>query len=165
MDVTKLRRGRGAHWERVFRGTGPGEVDGRYWTPDPLAALTFVECDGGRLLIGTLRLRGLVICKLDDWARDTQHPGDSPPPQDGTDIQCYIDSAKQQILWHPGEKRRICVGEAYGPEVRRVGSCRFTAYRLVSEKAIQSLRQTHSFRYSNELIAEVLTRIDNQRRW
>ena len=154
--VQMLRRGSGPHWERVFRGAGSGEDDGRYWTPDPLAALTFVERGGGQLLVGRLRLRGLVFRKLDDWARDTRHPGDSPSTQDGTDIQYYCDRAMNFILWHPGENRRIDVGEAYGPEVQRVHVPRFTAYRLVSEKAIQSLKRTHSCPYSDELVANVL---------
>ncbi|MDE0052523.1 MAG: hypothetical protein OXO52_22295 [Rhodospirillales bacterium] len=130
---------------------------GRYWTPEPLAALTFVE-PGGQLLVGTLRFRDLVFRRLDEWTHDTQHLGDSPPPQDGTDIQCYFDRAKRRIQWDTEQNRRINVGELIGPEVRAIPAASgFTAYRLVSERAQASMSIVCRFDYSDELIAAVLT--------
>ena len=151
-----LRRGRSRHWERVFRGVGPGEDNGRYWTPEPLAALTFAKRYRGRLIVGTLRLRGLEFCRLDDWDGDAPHLGDGPPPRDGTDIQYYCDRAQQAILWHSGENRCIDDGETYGPEVLRIHIPRFKTYRLISEKALRSLKRAHCCPYSNELVAAVL---------
>lgn len=153
-----LGRARGPHWERVFRGAGPAGDKGEYWTPEPLAALTFIKPHYGQLLVGTLRLScDLVFRKSEDWAGDTQHPGDGPPPQDGTDILYYCDCAQQAILWHLGKNRRIDDGDMYAPEeVQRVPIPRFKAYRLISGKAFRSLKRTHSYPYSNALIATVL---------
>ena len=157
LDMFRLRRGSGQHWQRVFRGAGPGEDDGWFWTPCPLAALTFVERDGRQLLVGTLRLGDLVFRTLDDWNKETPHLGDAPPPQDGTDIQVYRDLPQSVIFWNWGESRRVNDGETHGPEVQPVNVLPFTAYRLVSEKARGNLKIVSAFPYSDKLIADVLT--------
>ena len=159
-----LRPGRGGTWERVFRGAGSAEDDSRgcYWTPCPIAALTFVE-PAGRLLVGTLGIAAdLVFRKEPDWTHETQHPGDDPPPQDGADIQWYRDLAMRNLWWHFGENRRVPdrtevrnVNDRR-PEVRNVAGGRFATYRLVSEKARARLRVQFREEYSDELVARVL---------
>ena len=153
-----LRPGSGRTWERVFRGVGPGEDAGRHWTPCPIAALTFATVEpAGQLLVGTLRLGDLVFRREDHWTDDRQHPGDSPPPQDGTDIQFYLDRAKQRISWHRGENRRVNDGEPFTPgEVENIFVGRFMTYSLVSEEARQSLKLVRTFPYSDALVAAVL---------
>ena len=161
-----LRPGSGSTWKRVFRGAGRGEVDswGEFWTPCPIAALTFVEPDG-RLLVGTLGIPADPgFSKLPDWDHETEHPfdGPPPPPQDGVNIQWCRDKAMRRILWHFGENRRVPDPtevrnvDDRRPEVRNVAGGRFAAYRLVSEKARERLRLHTSIEYSDALVARVL---------
>ena len=152
--MAMLRRGSGPQWKRVFRGVRPGENGGKYWTPCPIAALTFVDREGGQLLVGTLRLRDLAFRQVEAWTHDNPCPVDACPTRGGPDIQWYRDRAMCSIFWHFGENRRVDLRGV--PEVRDVAGAHFVAYCLVSEKARQSLKVVRTFPYSDELVAAVL---------
>ena len=161
-----FRPGSSSTWERVFRGTGQAEGDsgGWFWTPCPIAALTFVE-PAGQFLVGTLGLPADPgFSKLPDWDHETEHPfdGPPPPPQDGVNIQWCRDKAMRGILWHFGENRRVPDRpevpnvDDRRPEVRDVAGGSFVAYRLVSANAQARLRVQFREDYSDALVERVL---------